>query len=99
MSMVPTKIYLPSRIHRQASKGQKRLVVQSHFFRHGVVMDEDIVILLAQCLSNRVRHVYTFAIDYLGQGRGQGPWSAKSAYFLNFDARYALKLKMRPDTR
>ena len=35
------------------------------------------VILLAQCLSNRARSVYTSAIGYLGQDRGQRSWSAK----------------------
>ena len=51
------------------------LVVQSNFFRDGVpafLMDADNDILLAQCLSNRGRPVCRFAIDYLGQGRGQG---------------------------
>ena len=42
-------------------------------------MDADNVILLAQCLSNRDRPVYKFAIDYLGQDRGQRSWSAKCA--------------------
>ena len=51
-----------------------RLVIQSHFFQTweaGVVMDADNVIQLVQCLSNRTRPVYTFAIGYLGQDRGQ----------------------------
>ena len=42
-------------------------------------MDADNVILLAKCLSNRARPVCRFAIDYLGQDRGQRSWSAKCA--------------------
>ena len=42
-------------------------------------MDADNVILLAQCLSNRARPVCRFAIDYLGEDRGQRSWSAKCA--------------------
>ena len=40
-------------------------------------MDADNVILLAQCLNNRARPVYTFTIGYIGQDRGQRSWSAK----------------------
>ena len=62
-------------------------------------MDADNVILLAQCLSNRARSVYTFEIGYLGQDRSKVMECKKVLNFLNFDARYALRLKMRPDTR
>ena len=44
----------------------------------GVVMDADNIIQLAQCLNNRARPVYTFAICYLSQDRGQRSWSAKT---------------------
>ena len=42
-------------------------------------MDADNVILLAQCLGNRARPACRFAIDYLGQDRGQRSWRAKCA--------------------
>ena len=48
--------------------------------------DTDNVILLAQCLANRARLVCRFAIDYLGQDRGQRSWSAKCAEFVIFHA-------------
>ena len=40
-------------------------------------MDADNVILLAQCLNNRARPVYTFKIGFIGQDRGQRSRSAK----------------------
>ena len=55
------------------------LLVQSQTWEAGLLMDADNVILLAQYQSNRARHVCKFAIDYLGQNRGQWPWSAKCA--------------------
>ena len=45
-------------------------------------MDADNVIQLVQCLSNTGRPVCKFAIDYLGQDRGQRSWSAKCAQFV-----------------
>ena len=51
-------------------------------------MDADNVILLAQCLSNKVMLVCRFAIGYLGQGRGQRSLSAKRAKILNVYAIY-----------
>ena len=42
-------------------------------------MDADNVILIDQCLINRARLFCRFAIDHLGQDRGQRPWSTKIA--------------------
>ena len=56
-------------------------------------MNADNVILLAQCLSNRARPVCRFAIDYLGQDRGQRSWSAKCALFVIFHAIIVFNLK------
>ena len=41
-------------------------------------MDEDSVIRVPQCLSDKARLVYTVEIGYLGQHRGQRSWSAKT---------------------
>ena len=56
-------------------------------------MDADNDILLVQCLSNRGRPVCRFAIDYIGQDRGQRSWSAKCAEFVIFHAKIAFNLK------
>ena len=56
-------------------------------------MDADNVILLSQCLSNRASPVCKFAIDYLGQDKGQRSWSAKCALFAIFRAISVFNLK------
>ena len=60
-------------------------------------MDVDKDILLAQCLKNSVRLVYIFAIDYVGQYRGQRSWSAKLLNFLIFYYMYDWKLTRKAD--